>query len=201
MTTSLHLCLVRHGQTAWNVERRVLGRTDISLDDTGRHQAGALARVVGPFDAVWASPLLRARETAGALIRGAEQAVRIEAALTEMDQGELDGLGETEMIAQYGGMMAAWRADPEHTRLPMGETMGEVRDRALAGLERIASQHASGRVIVVTHQLTLAATLCTLSGEPLTRWRSYTHPNTAWADVEWHPDRRVLTIRNGPHLA
>lgn len=199
MTTTLHLRLVRHGQTAWNAERKVLGRTNISLDDTGRQQAAALASVVGPFDAVWSSPLARAKETAGALVANPD-VIRIDDDLTEMDQGALDGMGEEEMMAQYGEMLASWRNDPEHTRLPMGETMGEVRDRGLAALFRIAAAHPSGRVVVVTHQLTLAATLCTLAGDPLTRWRSYTHPNTAWADIEWLPKPRLLTTRNGPHL-
>lgn len=173
----------------------MLGRTDLPLDEVGRAQAASLAGVIGPVDAVWSSPLLRARQTAESL-----GAVAIEPDLTEMHQGALDGLDEATLVARFGPLLAQWRADPENLRLPGGETMGEVRDRGVAALERIAAAHPRGRIAIVTHQLTLAATLCTLAGEPLSNWRSYTHPNTAWAEVRWRPDRGIVALKMGPHL-
>lgn len=173
----------------------MLGRTDLPLDETGEAQAASLARVIGPVDAVWSSPLLRARQTAERI-----GAAAVDPDLTEMHQGDLDGLDESSLVARFGPLLAQWRSDPEHLRLPGGETMGEVRDRGLAALERIAGTHPRGRIAVVTHQLTLAATLCTLAGEPLSCWRSYTHPNAAWAEVRWRPDRGIVALKLGPHL-
>ncbi len=189
------LFLVRHGQTAWNVQRRVLGRTDIPLDDTGKQQAGGLRARLGAVDAVWTSPLSRARETASAL--DCSVPPRVHHGLVEMDQGELDGLGEAELTGDYATILRQWREDPSGLRLPGGETMDEVRDRGMAALAEIA-QASSGRVAVVTHQLVIATVLCALAQEPLSRWRLHTHPNCAWTEVCWGAVPRVVAERVSP---
>ncbi len=190
----LKLYLIRHGQTAWNAARRVLGRTDIPLDEVGLVQAASLGERLGAVDAVWSSPLARARQTAAAL-RG--PAARLLDGLTEMDQGELDGLGETELMATHGPILLAWRTDPAGVRLPGGETMDEVQARGLEALAQVAAG-AEGRVAVVTHQIVISATLCALSGESLSRWRSHTHPNCAWTEIEWGPTPRILAEKISP---
>ena len=189
------LLLVRHGQTAWNIQRRVLGRTDIPLDETGTAQAIDLPGRIGPVLAVWSSPLARARQTAEPLATATGVPVLFDHDLIEMDQGELEGLGDVDLLALHGDLVQAWRADPGGLRLPGGETMDEVADRALAALNRIVGHNPTGRTAVVTHQLVLAATLCRLQGLPLSRWRHHTHPNTAWAEIEWGQAPRVVGMK------
>jgi probable phosphoglycerate mutase len=188
--------LVRHGQTAWNAERRVLGRTDIPLDAIGREQAAGLARVLPRVNAVYASPLVRAFETASAL--GDPIA---DPDLVEMDQGYLEGLVATELGDRFPGVHESWRADAANFRLPGGETLTEVITRGRAALDRIAARHAGGDVVaVVSHQLLLAAVLCSLRGEPLHRWRAHTQRNTAWAEVDWSVPPVVHAMDHAPHL-
>ncbi len=190
----LKLYLIRHGQTEWNAARRVLGRTDIPLDDTGLAQAAALGERLGPVDATWSSPLARARQTAAAL-KGPPPTLL--EGLTEMDQGELDGLGEVELLARHGEILLAWRGDPTGVRLPGGETMDEVQARGLAALAHVAA-HSEGRVAVVTHQIVISAALCALAGEPLSRWRSHSHPNCAWTEIEWGPVPTIVAEKVSP---
>jgi len=177
----LKLYLIRHGQTAWNAARRVLGRTDIPLDEVGLAQATTLGARLGPVDVTWSSPLARARQTAAAL-QGPPP--RVLEGLTEMDQGELDGLGEADLAERFGEILVAWRTNPGGVRLPGGETMDEVQARGLAAVAHVAA-HSEGRVAVVTHQIVISTTLCALAGEPLSRWRSHAHPNCAWTEIEW----------------
>jgi len=207
----LRLLLVRHGQTAWNVQRRVLGATDVPLDDTGLEQAETLAAHLAPPDALWSSPLARARQTAEALAqRGSPPVtVRVDPRLAEMNQGDLEGLGEMELSARFGDLLHAWRADPGGLRLPGGETMNETVERAIAALLHIARDEsaregAAGElrhVAVVTHQVVIEASVCGLLGEPLSRWQRHTLRNTAWTELEWDGARlTVVAERQAPHL-
>lgn len=194
------LLLIRHGQTAWNVQRRVLGRTDIPLDAEGRAQAARLPAAVGPVAAVWTSPLSRARDTAVGLVP-AGGVLQVEADLTEMDQGEMDGCGPEEMRARFGDVLHRWNVDPADERLPGGETMAEVQARGLAALARIAAASAPGaRVAVVSHQLVISAVLCALRDEPLSRWRTHAHRNTAWSELRWGTPPVVVAEQVSAHL-
>lgn len=196
------LLFIRHGQTSWNVERRVLGRTDIPLDDVGRGQAAALAEVLGPLHALWSSPLGRARATAEAVAAThPELVVQVEPELTEMDQGELDGCAEAELRERFGDVVRRWHTDPATERLPGGETMLEVQARGLAALARIARSAPPGaRVAVVSHQLVISSVICALAAEPLTAWRRHSHRNTAWSELRWGEPPEIVSLRLAPHL-
>ena len=111
------LLLVRHGQTRWNAERRVLGRTDLPLDELGLTQAELVAPALGHIDAIWSSPLLRARQTAAAILASRPHlTLQIEPDLTEMDQGELDGLDEAGLRERFGTLLVDWARDPAGAR-------------------------------------------------------------------------------------
>ncbi|MEQ1503236.1 MAG: histidine phosphatase family protein [Myxococcota bacterium] len=177
--------LVRHGRTAWNLERRFLGATDLPLDEVGRAEAVALGRAAGGrFDAVYASPLVRALDTARAL---APPEPAVVDGLRELGHGALEGLEGTEAIALHPAFFRAFVDDPTHVRLPGGgETFAEVRDRALSALAGILASHRPGeRVAVVTHQVVIATVTSAILGVPLAGWRSQTIPNGAAVALGW----------------
>lgn len=178
------LVLFRHGRTAWNVERRFLGATDLPLDAEGTAEVERLAAALGgAFSAIYSSPLSRARQTAEAL---APPPIRLVDALRELHQGELEGLTGADALQRYPGFLDSFAADPTDLCVPGGESLGAVRDRALAAVRRIAADHAPGdRVAVVTHQMVIASLACTLSGESLASWRRFGVPNTGSAVFAW----------------
>jgi len=90
----MKLILVRHGETRWNRENRVVGHTGIALDSNGRRQVELLARKLenDSVSAIYSSPLIRARETAAAIARIHRLRVIKDDALKEIDAGELEGL-------------------------------------------------------------------------------------------------------------
>jgi probable phosphoglycerate mutase len=131
------LLLVRHGETDWNAAGRLQGHTDRPLSDYGREQARRLAEELAgeEFDAIYASDLARASETAEIVGARLEHPVLLDPDLREKNWGTWEGLTSTE------------RLDVEL----VGESAEQHQKRMLAALGRIAAKHPDGRVLVVTH--------------------------------------------------
>lgn len=138
------LAIVRHGQTDWNLEKRIQGSTDIPLNTLGRAQAAEtglnLAGV--PWAAIVSSPLVRAHETARIIAGELDlPAPLVVPELTERHHGEIEGLTFTERQLRF----------PDGSRVPGLESRQAVLDRVLPALERVAADHQGRQVIVVCH--------------------------------------------------
>ncbi len=108
-----------------------------------------------PVAAVYASPLRRAAETAEIIARPHGLQVRLVPELRELDQGELEGLRVEEMRATYREFWAAWLEDPARVRMPGGETIAELADRAWGAILEIVGRHRGETVVAVTHGFAL----------------------------------------------
>ncbi len=138
--------LVRHGQSEWNAVGRWQGQADPPLSDQGRLQAREASRAIGAVDAVWASDLQRAVETA--TIIAAEIGVGpvvIDPDLRERDAGEFSGLTRPQIEERFPGYLDA------HRRPPGWEPDEHLLERALRVLHHIAAEVTGGDVVVVTH--------------------------------------------------
>lgn len=158
--------LWRHGQTVWNVEHRFQGRQDVPLDDTGRAQAERAARLLaglGP-DAVVASDLRRAADTAATLSRLAGVPVTLDPDLQERDMGAWEGLSHEEVEWRFPEQWAV--------RQPTdGETYEEVGDRVVAAVHRALEKvPAGGTLVVVSHGAALRSGMARLLDLPLQLW-------------------------------
>lgn len=141
------IALVRHGQTDWNLLGRVQGRTDIPLNDTGRAQArdAAVGLSGGGYEAIAASPLSRARETADIIADalGLEPPVLYEG-LVERDYASAEGMTADDLWERRRRAMG-----------PDAEPDEAVATRAIAALRHAAAAHAeagrTGPLIAVAH--------------------------------------------------
>ena len=136
--------LWRHGQTQWNAEHRFQGQTDIPLDQAGVAQAAAAARrlaVLRP-DALFASDLSRAQQTAAALARLTGLPVTLDKDLRERYGGDWEGLADDEIRERYPAERATWNP-------PNGEPTAAVADRVAAAFTRVADGLADGQLAVV----------------------------------------------------
>ena len=189
--------LIRHGQTAWNIERRFLGRTDVPLDETGLAQAAALGAALGPFERLWSSPSARAMQTAAQLGEPVPHP-----GLLEMDMGELEGLDGPSFARNYPHLLGAWREDPSTVVIPGGETLAQTQARIVQAWHDIVAEAAAGahdRIAIVTHQLALGSLLCALSNRPLPDFRDFTHVNTAYTVVRLTNGVPVIEAVNQAH--
>jgi broad specificity phosphatase PhoE len=191
---ALLVALIRHGRTAANAERRFVGRTDVPLDDVGLAQAASLgARFAGVFDAVYASPLVRARQTAAPI--GDPVVVQD---LIELDQGALEGLAAKEAFARFPEFFATFQVDPASIALPGGESLAACADRAHRALDAVLARHRDGdAVAVVTHQMVVASIRCRVARAPLAAWRDHAVDNAA---VVWlaRVEGRLVALDRDP---
>ncbi|MFI1646098.1 histidine phosphatase family protein [Streptomyces avidinii] len=166
------IVLWRHGQTSWNLERRFQGSTDIELTETGVAQARRSARLLASLkpDAIVASDLRRASDTAAELAAVTGLPVTRDAALRETYAGEWQGLTHEEILEKYGEQYAAWKRG-EPVRRGGGELETEVADRAApVVLEHAARLPQSGTLVVVSHGGTIRTTIGRLLGLDSYNW-------------------------------
>jgi 2,3-bisphosphoglycerate-dependent phosphoglycerate mutase len=151
------ILLIRHGETAWNAIRRLQGHLDISLNAEGLRQADALARAIEGemLDAVYASDLLRARQTAQAIAQPRGLEVRLDRGLRERCYGAFEGMLYSEIGRRYPEAHAAWMARDIDARFPPGvhvaETMREFAQRTVNAILRIVAEGGHRKIAVVCH--------------------------------------------------
>jgi len=150
----VELVCVRHGQTAWNAERRFQGHTDIPLDDEGRAQAQGLAAHlrVESFDVAVTSDLSRAVMTATLICDGRELALERDAEFREMRFGAWEGLTWDEIVARWPELATAHETTPRTYTPEGGETYEGLGERVMRALERVTDRLApEGRALIVSH--------------------------------------------------
>jgi broad specificity phosphatase PhoE len=165
------IVLVRHGKTAWNraPERgvRFRGRADLALDDVGRRQAAATARYVmkrWPVEAVYASPMARAMETAGAIAKAHDINAEAFDGLLDIDFGDWQGLSLKAVREQYPDLLREWFEAPHTVQVPGGESLDDVRRRVVAGLDTIVERDWGETVAMVGHSVVNRVLLCAVLG-------------------------------------
>ena len=125
--TKSNIILIRHGETAWNAERRLQGHLDIPLNPEGERQAALLGAALAsePIDLIVSSDLARARQTAQAVADARGMAVQTDPQLRERCYGGFEGLLYSEIEARFPAEFAAWQARDVDAELPPGKHVGE----------------------------------------------------------------------------
>ncbi len=169
----LTLTFVRHGQTDCSLENRFCGTVDIPLNRAGHEMAEALgaAYATESWQAIYTSPLARARDTAAPLAKRLGMQVQIEDGLREIGYGEWEGRLEHEIQTLHKPEFDAWASDPGRFSPPGGETAYQVADRALAAVRSIQAQHTDGHVMAVSHKAVIRIVVCALLGIEVSLFR------------------------------
>ncbi|MCI0454812.1 MAG: histidine phosphatase family protein [Candidatus Dadabacteria bacterium] len=171
----MDLILVRHGETEWNRVGRCQGFSDVELNKNGREQINELAKSLKDksISAVYSSDLIRALDTAKAIANYHKLGVEVDPDLREMNQGDLEGLTFVEIRERYASLLTNWVGNPEAVKLPGGESLKELQDRAWRAVERIYIKHQDQTVVAVSHNLTIITLLCRFKGIGLEEFRSF----------------------------
>ncbi len=159
------IILARHGETEWNVEEVFRGRIDIELNRTGIKQAELLAEYLSErkIDAIYSSPLKRAVKTAEIIAGYHRLKVEIIPELIDFDCGKWQGLSLQKVKDKYKELYAEWASRPDKVKIPAGESLNDVRKRAMSIVEAVIAKY-SGTVVLVAHRVVNKILICALLG-------------------------------------
>lgn len=206
MTTEI--LLIRHGETDWNVEKRLQGHLDIPLNAEGERQAAALGLALAqePLDLIFASDLQRAAQTAQAIAAPRGMTIQIDADLRERCYGAFEGLRYVDISERYPDGYAAWRARDIDARYPMGrahaETLREFSQRTIGAITRLAALHRHKKIAIVTHGGVLECAYRLANGVGLLPPRDFDIFNASINRLRWNGAAlQVVQWADVAHLA
>lgn len=184
---SADLWLVRHGETDWNREKRFQGSRDIPLNALGIQQAEESAALLrgNSFDAIYTSDLQRAFQTAQCIAERMGLKVIKERGLREIDMGIWEGKTIYDIQTQYPEQWVQWQKNPLSVVPPPGESIEHVAQRVYRAVDEIAAAHPGGRLVIVSHGISIAALICRADGIPLSEIYRSVPENTEIRRLIW----------------
>ena len=194
MTSATRILALRHGETDWNVEGRIQGSTDITLNEHGRWQAQQLAQALAdePIAAIYSSALRRASDTAAAIAEALDLTPRLHAGLRERAFGAFEGQTFTEVEVRWPEHAQRWRQRDPHWTPPEGESLMQLRQRVANAVDELAALHVGECVALVAHGGVLDALYRLATGQPVETPRSWELGNASINRLLWTP--RGLTL-------
>jgi probable phosphoglycerate mutase len=184
------LIVVRHGETAWNVDTRIQGQLDIGLNDIGQRQARQVAGALAdqPIDAIYASDLSRAWDTALGIGRASGVKVVAQTGLRERAFGHFEGRTFAEIEARLPEEARLWRTrDPAFAPPQGGESLIDFRARVVGVAGELAARHPDGLVVLVAHGGVLDILYRAATGQELQAPRTWFLGNAAINRLLWTP--------------
>ena len=177
MTT--RLCLVRHGETAWNAEHRVQGQLDVPLNATGLAQAQAIARALSreQFDAIYSSDLSRALQTAQPLAGLLKLPIVQDRDLRERHYGIFQKLTYAEVKVRFPEDYARFESRDPDFNFRTGESLKEFSERSIKAISRIEKENRGKSIAVFTHGGVLDKLYRFVTGMPIEAARDFGIPN------------------------
>jgi len=203
----IRLILIRHGQTAWNAQKRYQGQSDVPLDQTGLAQANALATHFAEDrpDAIYSSDLQRARNTAEVIASAAGLQISMDVRLRESAFGSWEGMTYSEIQERWPEEYKAWQNDPLTWFPPGGETLEQVTGRLSSFMSDLhvnhtRQNHTQQKIMVVAHGGSLRALICHAMKLPShTFWRMSLDSGSV-SELRLYSDTAVLTLFNDRHF-
>ena len=189
----MKLLLTRHGETDWNLQRRIQGSTDTDLNENGRRQALQLSESLLLSEnrprIIYTSGMKRARETAQIVSERLRLPCLVHTGLEEMNFGLWEGLTWEQVEERYPEHYQAWIADRRYSRPPEGESYQELLERTVPALQDIVNEEggsgSDSRILLVTHSSVLISLLSYLNRTPFEEMvKRYKAPNARVVELD-----------------
>ena len=162
------LCLIRCGETTWDVEGRLHGRSDLPLSIDGRTSVTSdIAAVRAPCMTTICHPSDDAAiETAQIVAHAVKGKAKVVAELADPDLGVLEGMSAQDFADRFPKRYKQWQEDPLSLTPPEGEQLVDARSRLFAAISRLAKRARTGEIGVVLHPVALGLLRCWLADRP-----------------------------------
>ena len=193
----IEIILARHGETEWNVGEVFRGRIDVELNETGIKQAELLAEYLSDskIGAIYSSPLKRALKTAEIIAGYHKLDVEIAPGLIDFDYGKWQGLSHQEVKDKYKELYAEWVNSPDKVKMPAGESLNDVRKRAIDVVDRVIAKY-EGTVILVSHRVVNKILICALLGLDNSHFWNIRQDTCGITTFIYENERFILTEHN-----
>jgi probable phosphoglycerate mutase len=147
------IILIRHGETEWNSQKRMQGHSNSDLSSVGQAQIQALGQWMKnvPFDLIYSSDSLRAKQTAEAITQFSGHELQFDQRLREKNLGVFEGLTSEEARERHPEVFRLFKTAGSKYVIDEGESTQQLQDRALEIVNEIRIKHPEKRVLLVTH--------------------------------------------------
>ncbi len=147
------IILIRHGETEWNSQKRMQGHSNSDLSSVGQAQIQALGQWMKnvPFDLIYSSDSLRAKQTAEAITQFSGNELQFDQRLREKNLGVFEGLTSEEARERHPEVFRLFKTAGSKYVIDEGESTQQLQDRALEIVNEIRIKHPEERVLLVTH--------------------------------------------------
>ena len=191
------LILARHGETEWNVAEIFRGRADVELNETGMKQAEFLAEYLSDLkiNAIYSSPLKRALKTAETIANYHKLNIEIAPGLIDLDFGKWQGVSHQEVKDKYKELYAAWLNRPDKVKMPSGESLDEVRKRAIGAVYNVIDKY-EGAVVLISHRVVNKVLICALLGLDNSHFWNIRQDTAGITTFTYENERFILTRHN-----
>lgn len=194
------LYLIRHGESLFNAERRIQGQSDVELSPLGHRQSDAVAAELAnfPINAIYASPLRRAMETAQPIAKRLGLMIQTDDRLKEINAGMFQELKWDEIEHLHPAEAVHWKSQEPDFVIPGGESRRQLMARARTAFEAIR-ETGLPQVVIVSHGGTMAAALKSLLQVPA-ELNPFPFYNASISRLAWDKQLKVLTLNQLDHL-
>jgi len=194
--TSIYL--VRHGETAWNREEIFRGRTDVPLNETGLKQAEWAGQYFKGMEihAIYSSPLSRAWQTAQKIAQVHQLKVESLEGIIDMSFGNWEGHAHQEIREMDGETYRQWVESPHLVKLPGGESLDDVKGRAMGALEEVIVKHPKKTLVLVSHRVVCKVLICAILGLDNSHFWQIAQDTTAINLIQYKHGRYILALMN-----
>jgi len=196
------IILIRHGETEWNSQQRMQGHSNSDLSSVGQAQIQALGQWMKnvPFDHIYSSDSLRAKQTAEAITQFSAHELQFDQRLREKNFGVFEGLTSEEARERHPEVFRLFKTAGSKYVIDEGESTQQLQDRALEIVNEIRIKHPEERVLLVTHGGFIRVVMKHSLGLSLETPTRFLIRNTGVFRLEWEDKWLVSQMGGVSHL-
>ena len=190
--------LVRHGESKWNVLKKIQGQQDILLTDRGIKEANLIGdRLIDEkIDEIYSSDLKRAYDTATIIGKKLGLKVTPMKDLREINFGIWEGISNDKLCTEYYDELCLWRKEPEKLRIEGAESLKELQLRTMAAVNKIINDGVGDNILIVSHSATLKTIILGLLNMDLGYFKNLTLNNVSLTIIENRDYNKVIKVLN-----
>jgi probable phosphoglycerate mutase len=196
------IILIRHGETEWNSQQRMQGHSNSDLSSVGLAQIQALGQWMKnvPFDLIYSSDSLRAKQTAESITQFSGHELQFDQRLREKNLGVFEGLTSEEARERHPEVFRLFKTAGSKYVIDEGESTQQLQDRALAQTQEIRIKHPEELILLVTHGGFIRVVMKHSLGLSLETPTRFLIRNTGVFRLEWEDKWLVSQMGGVSHL-